>query len=1004
MPSVLERAAARFRRELLANERAAASDMVRMYGEAWRRTSQRAADVQAQIRAARLTGQPISPAWFYQQDRAETLQAQIEAELRRFAAYAEESTTALQRQAVTAAGGHAAGLVDLAAGVRPAGLEVPFDVLPTAALHDLVGFAADGSPLRDVFGEIAGVAERVTDTLGASLAAGLGPRETARLLRRQFGVGLARALTISRTETLRAYREAMHRNYEANDDVVEGWVWHATLTPRTCAACVVGDTIVSGPAIQKVFSRHYTGNVIIIETAGGKHLTVTPNHPILTESGWVAAELLQEGDYVVSSPDSNGAALGIGIDNYQMPTVIKEIAETFSMVSTEMKCTTPDFHGDGVGSDVYIVRTRCLLGNDGNPFSSKHFKQSNFSLRGSIGQSAASFFFPSLGSVQPAFPRDSMRLGFSSKNWLSLFQWDFGAAQGSVFDRSAPLDASNTQAGGNCGTCDAKSLGEFHFGVASQISSGNFRIGQLHKAVAQIAVLLSGNRVALLFSAQQIPLAKNVGQPFAADAESGRDLLRTLTGQVRLDRILKIDVRGFSGHVYNLQTESGWFAANGIITHNCWAMHGTVHKLDERMDEHPNGRCTALPVLKPWRELGLDIPDRRPVVVSGEDEFAKLTPAEQERVLGKAAFVAWQDGAVTLQDFAAHRHSAEWGDTLQVASLEKMLGKDKATGYLRFVRGWGERPFSYLSATIKKRAQLAEEVKDVTYDLSEGRKVRQKLLKAVERSDARVSKIWDKYGDSRYRAYSDYMDALDLYDRDEDHPVVKRARKKLDAIDEKRDREVNEARDRPKAVLVLDDDKDRVFDNFNHYTGKPYGYQAELDSSWIHKGKYGDSDPDAVLLRHQDAYDFINRLQNQTDDVSVSVRYILGRANADMRMHIINLESVDDTSVAVHELGHIVEWDHPQYRKYVKRFLHDRIGDEKPISLREIHRAYGEDEIAYRDRFKSPYIGKIYLYGDFESSEVISMGVQYLYQDPVAFANDDPEYFDFIVSYLRRAL
>ena len=111
MPSALELAAARFRRELLTNERAAASDMVRVYGEAWRRTSQRTADVQAQIRTARLTGQSISPAWFYQQDRAETLQAQIEAELRRFAAYAEESTTALQRQAVTAAGGHAAGLV-----------------------------------------------------------------------------------------------------------------------------------------------------------------------------------------------------------------------------------------------------------------------------------------------------------------------------------------------------------------------------------------------------------------------------------------------------------------------------------------------------------------------------------------------------------------------------------------------------------------------------------------------------------------------------------------------------------------------------------------------------------------------------------------------------------------------------------------------------------------------------------------------------------------------------
>ncbi|MCC7450290.1 MAG: hypothetical protein IT324_22925 [Anaerolineae bacterium] len=87
-----------------------------------------------------------------------------------------------------AAGRHTAELVDLAAGVRPAGIEVPFDVLPTAALQDLVGFAADGSPLREVYGEIAGgVADRVTDTMVSAVAAGLGPRETARLIRREFG-------------------------------------------------------------------------------------------------------------------------------------------------------------------------------------------------------------------------------------------------------------------------------------------------------------------------------------------------------------------------------------------------------------------------------------------------------------------------------------------------------------------------------------------------------------------------------------------------------------------------------------------------------------------------------------------------------------------------------------------------------------------------------------------------------------------------------------------------
>ena len=53
MPSELERAARRFRNELLANERAAASEMVRAYGASWRRIDAELRIVQEQIAAAR---------------------------------------------------------------------------------------------------------------------------------------------------------------------------------------------------------------------------------------------------------------------------------------------------------------------------------------------------------------------------------------------------------------------------------------------------------------------------------------------------------------------------------------------------------------------------------------------------------------------------------------------------------------------------------------------------------------------------------------------------------------------------------------------------------------------------------------------------------------------------------------------------------------------------------------------------------------------------------------
>ena len=73
------------------------------------------------------------------------------------------------------------------------------------------------------------------------LAAGDNPRTTAaRMMRdtgRTFDGGLARALTLARTETLDAMRAARTLSDEANTSVLDGWTWTASLGPRTCPAC-----------------------------------------------------------------------------------------------------------------------------------------------------------------------------------------------------------------------------------------------------------------------------------------------------------------------------------------------------------------------------------------------------------------------------------------------------------------------------------------------------------------------------------------------------------------------------------------------------------------------------------------------------------------------------------------------------------------------------------------------------------------------------------------------
>lgn len=78
--------------------------------------------------------------------------------------------------------------------------------------------------------------------LTKAIPQGLSPRDAARRMvanaESGFNGGLTRAMTISRTEILDAYRGAAQAQQDANTDVLQGWVWLASLDDRTCPSCV----------------------------------------------------------------------------------------------------------------------------------------------------------------------------------------------------------------------------------------------------------------------------------------------------------------------------------------------------------------------------------------------------------------------------------------------------------------------------------------------------------------------------------------------------------------------------------------------------------------------------------------------------------------------------------------------------------------------------------------------------------------------------------------------
>lgn len=104
------------------------------------------------------------------------------------------------------------------------------------AIRKLIGRTSDGGSLSKIFdGMKDATLESARSTLLESFAAGDGARQTASKLNQVTDLGYSRSLTISRTETVQAYRSAS-RDYFADADIKK-YVWMSVLDHRVCPIC-----------------------------------------------------------------------------------------------------------------------------------------------------------------------------------------------------------------------------------------------------------------------------------------------------------------------------------------------------------------------------------------------------------------------------------------------------------------------------------------------------------------------------------------------------------------------------------------------------------------------------------------------------------------------------------------------------------------------------------------------------------------------------------------------
>lgn len=237
--SEIERVVNQFRADLLARERRASVQMVAAYADAYQALERALEHLTLQMEVAKATGEEVTQSWLQREKRLKTLLDQVDTQMQYFARNTSERIAQEQAAAVMAAQDHAQQLALFSLNESTFGVSGQWNRVPTEALTDLVGVMGDGSPLVDYLLDIAPASvDMVRKALVIGVAMGKSPRAIAPGIREAMGGNLTRALTIARTETLRAYRSSSLRAYKENADVVTGWVWLAALSGRTCPACL----------------------------------------------------------------------------------------------------------------------------------------------------------------------------------------------------------------------------------------------------------------------------------------------------------------------------------------------------------------------------------------------------------------------------------------------------------------------------------------------------------------------------------------------------------------------------------------------------------------------------------------------------------------------------------------------------------------------------------------------------------------------------------------------
>jgi hypothetical protein len=125
-----------------------------------------------------------------------------------------------------------------------------------------------------------------------------------------------------------------------------------------------------------------------------------------------------------------------------------------------------------------------------------------------------------------------------------------------------------------------------------------------------------------------------------------------------------------------------------------------------------------------------------------------------------------------------------------------------------------------------------------------------------------------------------------------------------------------------------------------------------------------------------------------------------GRAYYSTQERNVTMFEHDDEGTLVHEVAHMLEHKYPKVHAIVKQFYDRRTEKEDIVPMAYVDSVYWDThEYTKTDNFIDPYMGKWYEDG---TTEILSMGLEYMYRNPSELLLKDPDMFETILKAIKE--